>query len=214
MFYEPKHGKAGHGLRYDPLKAIVAPRPIGWMSTLDKQGRPNLAPYSFFNLVQGSPPIMVFGSEGLKHSAANAVATGEFVFNLVTRPLFDAMNTSSAALAEGENEFVAAGLTMAPCNFVKAPRVAESPASMECRVLQWMELRDLDGKPTDGFMIIGQVVGIHIDERYIVNGRFDAVAAQSIARCGYRDYAQVTEMFEALRPNDRGAFTPETSDRV
>ena len=214
MFYEPKKGKAAHGLPFDPIKAIIAPRPIGWMSTLDAQGRPNLAPYSFFNLVQGSPPIMVFGSEGLKHSAANAFATREFVFNLATRPLFDAMNATSGTLPEGENEFLAAGLTMAPCHFVKAPRVAESPASMECRVLQAMELHDLDGEPTDGFLIIGQVVGIHIDERYILDGRFDAVAAQSIARCGYRDYAQVTEMFEALRPNDRGAFTPATSDRV
>ncbi|MGK7866669.1 flavin reductase family protein [Falsiroseomonas sp. E2-1-a20] len=214
MFYKPGDGRKAHGLPFDPLKAIVAPRPIGWMSTLDAAGRPNLAPYSFFNLVQGYPPIMVFGSEGLKHSAANAVATGEFVFNLATRPLFDAMNTSSGALPEGENEFDAAGLTMAPCHMVRAPRVAESPASMECKVLQWMELHDLDGKPTDGFMIIGQVVGIHIDERYIIEGRFDAVAAQSIARCGYRDYAQVTEMFEALRPTDGGVFTTTTSDRT
>ncbi|MDO9501916.1 flavin reductase family protein [Falsiroseomonas sp.] len=214
MFYEPKHGKRGHGLPFDPIKAIVAPRPIGWISSLDSTGRPNLAPYSFFNLVKGAPPIVVFGSEGLKHSAANAFETREFVFNLVTRPLFDAMNISSAALAAGENEFEAAGLTMAECRFVKAPRVAESPASFECKVLQAMELHDIDGNPTDGFMVLGQVVGIHIDERYIVDGRFDAVAAQTIARCGYRDYAQVTEMFEALRPTDGGAFTPATSDRT
>lgn len=214
MFYEPRHGKQGHGLPFDPIKAIVAPRPIGWISSLDGQGRPNLAPYSFFNLVKGSPPIVVFGSEGLKHSAANAFETREFVFNLVTRPLFDAMNASSAALEAGENEFATAGLTMAECRFVKAPRVAESPASFECKVLQAMELHDLDGNTTDGFLVLGQVVGIHIDERFIIDGRFDAVAAETVARCGYHDYVQVTEMFAARRPTDRRAATPETSDRA
>ncbi|MBL6458391.1 flavin reductase family protein [Belnapia sp. T6] len=208
MFYEPRHG---HGLPHDPIKAIVAPRPIGWISTIDAAGRPNLAPYSYFNMVHNRPPMVAFGSEGLKHSAANAFATREFVFNLATRPLFAAMNASSGDLPEGMNEFDAAGLAAVPSRMVRPPRVAESPAALECRVVQAMKLNDLDGRPTDGFLVIGQVVGIHIDDRFLIGGRFDAVAAQTIARCGYRDYTQVTETFEALRPSDQGRF-PDASD--
>lgn len=210
MFYEPGRG---HGLPHDPMKAIVAPRPIGWISTLDAAGRANLAPYSYFNMVHNGPPMVVFGSEGLKHSAANAWASREFVFNLATRPLFEAMNASSAALAEGESEFEAAGIEAAPSRLVKPPRVAASPAALECRVVQAMELHDIDGRPTNGFLVIGQVVGVHIDERFLRNGRFDTVAAATIARCGYRDYTQVTEMFEALRPTDGGAYRPGAPDR-
>jgi flavin reductase (DIM6/NTAB) family NADH-FMN oxidoreductase RutF len=209
VFYDPGQG---HGLPNDPLKAIVAPRPIGWLSTLDGSGRPNLAPYSFFNMVQTHPPMVMFGSDGLKHSAANAVATGEFVFNLVTRPLFDAMNASAASLAEGENEFDHAGLTMAPCRMVKAPRVAESPASLECRVVHSDELRDVEGRGTGGFYVIGQVVGVHIDEAFLQHGRFDAVGAATVARCGYRDYTQLTATFSALRPTDAGAYRPGQGD--
>ncbi len=128
MFYEPRNG---HGLPHDPFKAIVAPRPIGWISSLDAQGRPNLAPYSFFNAVHSRPPMVMFTTETMKHSAANAIATGEFVFNLCTRPLFGAMNVSSGAQAEGESEFEAAGLAPAPSRIVKAPRVAASPAALE-----------------------------------------------------------------------------------
>ena len=210
MFYEPRHG---HGLPHDPIKAIVAPRPIGWISTLDQQGRPNLAPYSYFNIIHNAPPMLCFGSEGLKHSAANAFATREFVFNLATRPLFDAMNASSGAHPGGANEFELAGLEEAPSTLVAPPRVAASPASLECRVVQAMELLDLEGRPTDGFLVIGQVVGIHIRDEFVVNGRFDTVAAQAIARCGYRDYAQVETMFEALRPTDGGAYAPASRDR-
>ncbi|MBX9595775.1 MAG: flavin reductase family protein [Roseomonas sp.] len=210
MFYEPR---LGHGLPHDPFKAIIAPRPIGWISTLDAQDRPNLAPYSFFNAVHGRPPMLAFTSESMKHSAANAIATGEFVFNLCTQPLFDAMNISSGALAEGESEFEAAGLETAPCRIVKAPRVAASPASMECRVAQSFRLQDAEGQPLEGWMIIGQVVGVHINEAYLRDGRFDTAAAQPLARCGYRDYAAVAEMFEALRPTDGGAFNPGQRDR-
>jgi len=209
-FYEPRNG---HGLPYDPLKAIVAPRPIGWISTLDVAGRPNLAPYSFFNMIQTSPPMVMFGSDGPKHTVANAIATGEFVFNLATRSLFDAMNASSATLAEGEDEFAHAGLEAAPCRLVRAPRVAASPASLECKVLQSLELRGLDGKPTGGLLVIGQVVGVHIAGDALREGRFDMVAAGTIARCGYRDYAQVTELFSALRPTDGGAYVPGQKDR-
>ena len=211
MFYEAgRHREAG--LPHDPLKAIVAPRPIGWISTLDGAGRANLAPYSFFNMVQTSPAMVMFGSDGLKHTAANAVATGEFVFNLATRPLFDAMNASSAALAEGESEFDHAGLERAPCRVVKAPRVAASPASLECRVVQSLPLKDIEGREFGGHLVIGQVVGVHIADWALKDGRFDMLAARTIARCGYRDYAEVTELFSALRPTDGGNWQPGQKD--
>lgn len=210
MFYEPR---LGHGLPHDPFKAIVAPRPIGWISTVDRDGRPNLAPYSFFNAVHSAPPMLMFTSETMKHSAGNAIATGEFVFNLSTRPLFEAMNISSGDLPEGENEFVAAGLEMAPCRMVKAPRVAASPASLECRVVKTEQLTDINGAPLQGWIIIGQVVGVHIAETFLRDGRFDTAGAQSLARCGYRDYAAVTEMFEALRPTDGGGYAAGQRDR-
>ena len=200
MFYEPR---LGHGLPHDPFKAIVAPRPIGWISTVDRDGRPNLAPYSFFNAIHSNPPMLAFTSESMKHSAANAIATGEFVYNLSTHALFDAMNISSGDLPEGESEFGAAGLEMAPSAIVKAPRVAASPASLECKVTGAMQLRDIEGQLVKGWLIMGQVVGVHIADGFITNGRFDTVMAQSLARCGYRDYAVVTSMFEASRPSDR-----------
>ena len=203
VFYEP--GK-GHGLPHDPLKAIVAPRPIGWISTLDPQGRANLAPYSFFNMVQTRPPIVAFGSDGMKHSAANAVASGEFVANLVTRELFEAMNASSAALADGESEFEAAGLERVPCRIVKAPRVAASPAALECKVIHAQELIGLGGEATGGWLVVGQVVGVHVADTALRDGQFDMVAAGTVARCGYRDYTQVTALFSALRPTDGGAY--------
>ena len=199
MFYEPKNG---HGLKHDPLKAIIAPRPIGWISTLDPQGRPNLAPYSFFNALGSRPGVLAFSSEGMKHTAEYAIATGEFVFNLSTRPLFDAMNASSGSLPAGVSEFEAAGIDAAPCHVVKPPRVAASPAAMECKVLHHWAVTDLDGKPTGATVVFGQVVGVHISEDVLKDGMFDMVAAQTIARCGYRDYAQVTELFEVARPDD------------
>ncbi len=210
MFYEPRNG---HGLPHDPFKAIIAPRPIGWISSVDRDGRPNLAPYSFFNAVHSHPPMLAFTSESMKHSAANAIATGEFTFNLCTRALFDAMNISSGDLPDGASEFAAAGLEMAPGRMVKAPRVAASPAALECRVTQSFQFTDVDGKRLQGWMIIGQVVGVHIDDAYIRDGRFDTLAAVPIARCGYRDYAAVTEMFEALRPTDGGGYAPGQPDR-
>lgn len=199
MFYETRQG---HGLPHDPFKAIVAPRPIGWISTVDAQGRHNLAPYSFFSAMASTPPVVAFSSEGMKDSPANAIATGEFVCNLSTVALAKAMNATSAGVARGINEFEVAGLTMAPCRLVKPGRVAESPAALECRVLHVLELHDLDGSAMDRHLIIGQVVGVHIDERYLKNGFFDTAAAQPLARCGYRDYAAVTEIFAMARPDD------------
>lgn len=210
MFYEPSHG---HGLPHDPFKAIIAPRPIGWISTVDAEGRPNLAPYSFFNAVHSGPPMLMFTSESMKHSAANAIATGEFVFNLVSRDLFDAMNISSGDWEVGVSEFEKAGLTAAPCRMVKAPRVAAAPANLECKVVSHFQLQDVQGRPLQGWMVIGQVVGVHIQDDFIRDGRFDTARAQSVARCGYRDYSAVTELFEALRPTDGGGYAAGQKDR-
>jgi flavin reductase (DIM6/NTAB) family NADH-FMN oxidoreductase RutF len=203
LFYDTHNG---HGLPWDPFKAIIAPRPIGWISTVDKNGRANLAPYSFFNAMASRPNMIGFTSEGLKHSPRNARDTGEFVFNLATLPLMEAMNKSSTELEDGVNEFDFAGLAMAPSTHVIAPRVAASPAALECKVVHFVEFDDIDGKATDRFLVVGQVVGVHIDENFISDGRFDAVKAQTIARCGYRDYALVSELFELLRPTDPGKF--------
>ncbi len=199
MFYQPNQG---HGLPFNPFKAIIAPRPIGWVSTVDAQGRPNLAPYSFFNAVSGAPEMIMFTSEGLKDSVRNAQETGEFVYNLVSAMLMQAMNATSAALEPGENEFEFAKLGAAPSQIVKPPRVADTPAALECKVTAVTELTDIDGKPTDRFMVIGQVVGVHIADEYLVNGRFDIVKAQTMARCGYQDYAQVTALTRLLRPGE------------
>ena len=200
MFYEPK---SGHGLPHDPFKAIVAPRPIGWISTVDEQGRPNLAPYSFFNAISSMPPQVAFSSEGMKDSVRNAKETGEFVCNLATSALAEGMNQSSAAVPPEVDEFELARLATAPCRVVRPPRVAASPAALECKVLDVLSLRDLDGRATDRFLVLGQVVGVHIDESYLNDGLFDTARAVPLARCGYREYAAVTAVFEMLRPGER-----------
>lgn len=199
MYYETKNP---HGLAFDPFKAIIAPRPIGWISTLDMQGNPNLAPYSFFNGLSSSPPMLMFSSETLKDSARNARDTGEFSFSLATVALQKEMNISSDTVPLHENEYVNAKLDMAKCEQIAAPRVAHSPAAMECVTLSCTELIDRHNKPTDIFMVIGQVVGVYINDDYIVDGRFDTAAANPLARCGYRDYAGVSEVFELMRPTD------------
>jgi len=201
MFYEPKDG---HGLPHDPFKAIVAPRPIGWISTVDAESRPNLAPYSYFNAISTMPPMVCFSSEGLKHSAANARATGEFVYNLAIRALAREMNASSAAVPPDVDEFELTGLATAPARLVRPPRVAASPAALECRVATFMELADLEGRGVERYLVIGQVVGVHIDEAYLRAGRFDTAAAVPLARCGYQDYTAVDEIFEMLRPGSTG----------
>ncbi|WP_417310721.1 flavin reductase family protein [Devosia sp.] len=198
MYYEDPRD---HGLGFDPFKAIIAPRPIGWISTIDTEGRDNLAPYSFFTAFGSHPHTIGFSSDGMKDSAANAVATGEFVYNLVTRPLVDAMNRTSVSLPPGHSESLHAGLDMLPSNQVRPLRVAHTPAALECRVVHHFEVPDLDGKGTGNHVVIGQVVGIHIDEAYVTDGRFDMVKAQTVARSGYRDYVEVTELFELQRPD-------------
>ncbi|WP_076071371.1 flavin reductase family protein [Sphingomonas montana] len=199
-FYEPS---AGHRLPHDPFKAIVAPRPIGWISTVDADGRPNLAPYSYFNAVCDVPPMILFSSNGRKDTLRNAEATGGFVWNLATRPLAERMNATSAPVAPGVDEFTLSGLTAAPSRLVAAPRVAESPAALECRVLQVIPLADLDGASADHWMVVGQVVGVHIDPAFLNDGLFDTAAAQPILRAGYRgDYTTIDagSMFQMIRP--------------
>ena len=197
-FYEPA---AGHRLAHDPFKAIVAPRPVGWVSTVDADGRPNLAPYSYFNAVCDTPPMLAFSSAGRKDSLANVEAVGEFVWNLATRPLAEAMNATSAPLPHGEDEFVRAGLEAAPSRLVKPPRVAASPAAMECRLLQVVHLRGLDGADTGHHLVIGQVVGVHIDPDFLTDGAFDTARARPVARCGgWGDYAEVDFLFQMGRP--------------
>lgn len=197
MFYEPKDG---HGLPHDPFRAIVAPRPIGWISSIGADGTVNLAPYSFFNAVAGRPPMVTFASEGLKDSARNIQETREFVVNLAVRALAEPMNETSRAVDPHVDEFVTSGLTPVPSRLVRPPRVGESPAALECKVTHIVELTDLRGESNDRWLTIGEVVGIHIDERVIVDGHFDMVAAGTIARCGYWDYTQVTEIFSMPRP--------------
>lgn len=197
-FYEPS---AGHGLAHDPFKAIVAPRPVGWVSTVDGEGRPNLAPYSFFNAVCDRPPMLAFSSAGRKDSLRNVEATCEFVWNLATRPLAEAMNATSRALPPGESEFEPAGLETAPSRLVRPPRVAASPASLECRVLQVISLADLQGRDADHHLVIGEVVGVHLDPRFLTDGAFDTARARPIARCGgWGDYAEVADLFQMRRP--------------
>ena len=203
MFYETRlRDKAL--LPHDPFKAIVAPRPIGWISTRAKDGRVNLAPYSFFNGFCSAPPIVGFSSEGAKDSAAFAVESGEFVANLATLDLARPMNATSAPLARGDNEFVHAGLTMAPSRLVAAPRVAEAHAALECKVTEVVELKNVKGEAMDRYLVLGEVVGVHIEDRFVKDGRFDTAAAQPIARCGYQDYAVVEKLFSLARPPGAG----------
>lgn len=197
-FYEPAQG---HGLPHDPFKAIVAPRPIGWIATQDRQGRVNLAPYSFYNALGDNPPIVGFSSGGRKDSIRNIEETGEFVANLATKPLAEAMNQTSAAVPHDVDEMVLAGLTPAPCRVVAVPRVAESPAALECKLLQIIHLHDLNGNPLEQYLALGQVVGVHIATDYLKNGIFDLAAAQPIMRAGYRsDYVEISSTFQMIRP--------------
>jgi flavin reductase (DIM6/NTAB) family NADH-FMN oxidoreductase RutF len=202
-FYEPGEG---HGLAHDPFRSIVAPRPIGWISTVDLQGRINLAPYSYFNAFSSKPPIVGFACQQLnpmavKDTLRNARETGEFVFNLVTAALAQAMNLTSACLPHGVDEMAFAGLRPAPSRLVKPPRVSESPAAFECRLLQIVPLLDLNGEATGTQLILGQVVGVHIDRRFTKDGVFDTARARPVARCGSAgDYTVVQDLFEIPRP--------------
>ena len=199
MFYEPDKRDLSV-LPHDPFKAIVAPRPIGWVTSISLKGEVNLAPYSYFNGVSSKPNVVMFSSEGLKDSASFIEQTREFVCNLATWDLREAMNVTSAPLARGINEMVRAGLAPAPSRLVKPPRVAASPCALECKLLRVVTLDNLDGAPLDCHVVFGQVVGVHIDDRFIVGGRLDTAAMKPIARCGYDQYAVVEGIFAMTRP--------------
>ena len=200
IFYEPgRHDRSI--LPHDPFKALVAPRPIGWVSTIGADGSMNLAPYSFFNAVAEAPPMLAFSSNGAKDSSTFAGETNEFVWNLVTWELREPMNKSSAPLPRGRSEFHRADLEMAPSRLVSPPRVAASRCAMECRVVHQMELRDLDGTPIDQHLVVGQVVGVHLDETSIVDDVVDTAALQPVARLGGpSDYTVIRDIFRMPRP--------------
>jgi flavin reductase (DIM6/NTAB) family NADH-FMN oxidoreductase RutF len=207
VFYETQSNK--HGLKHDPFKAIMAPRPIGWISSLDKKGNCNIAPYSFFNAVGERPTYVMFSSAGPKDSLLNIEETGEFVCSLTTWDLRFHMNMTSAPVPRGIDEFPIAGLTAAPCRLVKPPRVAESPAALECKYWKTLELPPAEpgGKSTYS-VVFGRVVGIHIDDEFIKGGLVDTGAMRPIGRLGYMDYAVVTPetVFSIDRPTAEEAM--------
>lgn len=202
MFYRPGDRRP-EALRRNPFKALVAPRPIGWISSLDASGRANLAPYSFFNAVADDPPILIYSNTGRKpdgegkDSLANIRATGEFCYNLVSENLTGPMNVSTEHYPAGRDEFEAAGLEKAPCEVIACPRVAASPASMECRLWRIVELPG-----AHNHLVIGEVVGIHIRDEFVHDGIFDVALARPVSRLGYRDYSVVERLFTLARPDD------------
>ncbi len=198
MFYDAIENS--HGLPHDPFKALVAPRPIGWISSISKSGQVNLAPYSFFNGVSTDPNVVMFSSGGFKDSLVNVEETGEFVCNLATFALRDEMNLSSAALQRGENEMEFAGLEAAPSKLVAPPRVAASPVAMECKYLHTYKIPVPSKSGTDYHVVFGHVIGIHIDDEVIVDGLVDITRIQPLARLGYHDYSVVDEVFSLTRP--------------
>ena len=202
MFFTPgTHLQSG--LSHNPLKAIVSPRPIGWISSQGSDGSVNLAPYSYFNAISEQPPMVMFssapGGDTSKDSLRNVLETKEFVVNVVSAALGDAMNVSSGSFPYGTNEFDKAGLEMAACETVSVPRVKAAPAALECCLWQAIELP----APENGrasTMVIGTITGIHIADDVIVDGKVDVAAYQPLARLGYMDYAQITELFAIQRP--------------
>jgi flavin reductase (DIM6/NTAB) family NADH-FMN oxidoreductase RutF len=199
MFYEPK---IGHGLPRDPFKALVSPRPIGWFTTLNQDGSNNVAPYSYFNAVADDPPVIFFSAGGAgraKDSARNAAEQGEFVHNLVTWDLREQMNATSEEVEPGVDEAKLAELELAPSELVKAPRIAASPASFECRYMHTLEIpQNGDGGPS--LLVFGEVIGIHIRDDALEEGRFDPEAQKIIARLGYANYAVTGGTVRRLRP--------------
>ena len=193
MFYNPKDG---HGLAHNPFKAIVAPRPIGWISTRGPLGD-NLAPYSFFNAVNDAPMQVMFAG-GLKDSISNLRQTGVFAVNVVAESMISEMNASSESVARGVDEFALSGVDKAECVAIDCPRVALAPATLECRLVHLLELAG------ENWMAVGEVVGVHIREDYLRDGRFDLALVRPVARLGYKDYAVVTAPFELARPDELG----------
>ncbi|MGA1830838.1 flavin reductase family protein [Rhizobium wenxiniae] len=199
MFY--RTDKNDHGMAHDPFKAIVAPRPIGWIGTKGRDGSFNLSPYSFFNIVSDTPKLVMFSSSGRKHSLRNAEETGVFTASLASRHLADHVNASSAPVEYGVDEFELAGLTAAMGQVVDAPYVAEAYTALECRLTEIIQPKGLNGEMSQSFMVFGQVVGIHISEEIMRDGRIAMDLARPIARMGYMDYADGgTDVFQIARP--------------
>jgi flavin reductase (DIM6/NTAB) family NADH-FMN oxidoreductase RutF len=200
-YYEPAKG---HGLRHDPFNAIIAPRPIGWISSRDAKGNINLAPYSFFNAFCYKPPIIGFSSTNWKDSAGNIQETGEFVWNLATKDLAQQMNATAAHVARDVNEFNVAGLTAVPCKLVNVPRVAESPVAFECKLTEIVQLKGANGEKAQAWVTFGEVVAVHIDKAMIKDGVYQTAWAKPIVRAGRSgDYFEIKpeNMFEMVRPD-------------
>lgn len=198
MFYDAIRND--HGFPNDPFKALVAPRPIGWISTLSLDGIANLAPYSYFNAVAENPHYLVFGSGAGKDTIRNIEETREFAVNLATFDLREQMNATSAQLPPHADEFEHAALTKAPCRMIRPPRVGESPVAFECRLFAIIDLPN-DAGSVDNRMVIGRVIGIHIDDRFVHDGRVDTAAMHPIARLGYSEYATVEHTWSMRRPS-------------
>lgn len=199
-YYEPK---AGHGLPHDPFNAIIGPRPIGWISSKGANGSLNLAPYSFFNAFNYTPPILGFSSNGAKDSLRNVRETGAFVWNLTTRKLAEQMNITCAAVPYGSDEFTLAGLTQAPSRLVDVPRVAESPVNFECKVTDIIQLKDHHGTAVPAWLVLGEVVAVHIKQYLLKDGIFDTFGANIVLRGGGPSaYAQIDPhtRFDMIRP--------------
>lgn len=201
MFYEVGQEKA-HGFAHDPFKALVGPRPIGWITALSAKGEVNLSPYSFFNAVSSRPNMVAFSSDGKKDAVTFIEETREFVCNLATYDLKEPMNATSAPLARGDSELAHAKLTAAPSRLVKPPRVAEAPAALECRWLQTVPLVPLGQEEPVYYMVVGQVVGVHIEDRFVADGLVDTAGMRPIMRAGYNEYFVATPetRFSMVRP--------------
>ena len=198
--YQPR---LGHGLPHDPFNAIVGPRPIGWISTRSASGVNNLAPYSFFNAFNYVPPIIGFASIGYKDTLRNIEETGEFVWNLTTRALAEAMNQSCAAVEPEVSEFDLAGLTPLASTVVMPPRVAQSPVTLECKRTQILQLQGADGAQVETWLVLGEVVAVHIDQTLLKDGVYDTAAAGHVLRGGgAADYFTVgpEQLFRMHRP--------------
>ena len=199
-FYEPRHG---HGLPHDPFNAIVGPRPIGWISSRSAAGALNLAPYSFFNAFNYTPPIVGFSSIGYKDSVRNIEETGEFAWSLTTRALAEAMNQSCASVPPEVNEFELAGLTPVPSRVIAVPRVLQSPVSFECRRTQVLQLAGADGSKLDTWLVLGEVVAVHIANALLKDGVYDTANAGHVLRGGGAgDYFTIgpEQLFRMRRP--------------
>ncbi|MBB4187895.1 flavin reductase (DIM6/NTAB) family NADH-FMN oxidoreductase RutF [Sinorhizobium terangae] len=198
MFYDTAANR--HGLPHDPFKAIVSPRPIGWIGTRAVDGSQNLAPYSFFNAISDRPKLVMFSSSTYKDSVRNIEETGEFTASFASRNLSAAVNLTSVAAPHGESEFGIAGLTPVEGTLVKAPFVGEAFAALECRMTEIFRPRGLDGVASESYVVFGEVVGIHIREEAIRDGRFDPAIVRPLARLGYMDYCDGGDVFEMIRP--------------